>query len=70
LEEAVDLSSDRLLMMIRSSARRPTPNLEDRSASLNLGRHLGPVRQGRPYQQQATADIALRIGLLTVLSII
>jgi hypothetical protein len=30
----------------RSSARRPTPNLEDQSASLSLR----PVRQGRPYQ--------------------
>jgi hypothetical protein len=45
----------------RSSARRPTPNLEDQSASLSLGHHLRPVPQGRPYQQQATAGTALRI---------
>ena len=34
----------------RSLARRPTPNLEDQSASLSLSHHLQPVRQGRPYQ--------------------
>jgi len=34
----------------RSSARHPTPNPEDQSASLSLGHHLRPVRQGRPYQ--------------------
>jgi hypothetical protein len=26
------------------------PKLEDQSASLSLGHHLRPVRQGRPYQ--------------------
>jgi hypothetical protein len=34
----------------RSSARRPTPNLQDQSASLSLGHDLRPVRQGRPYR--------------------
>ena len=34
----------------RSSAGRPTPNLEDQSASLSLGHQLWPVQQGRPYQ--------------------